>query len=49
MKVLRLPNLTLLVIQGAPCSAGAVLFETGHAWVGQLTSLCALFTQHWEG
>jgi hypothetical protein len=49
MKVLRSPGLTLLVVQGMPCSAAAFLFKTGHAWVGQLTSLHAPFTHHWEG
>ena len=49
MKVLQLPNLTLLVVQGMLCSVVAVLFETGHTWVGQPMSLHAPFTQCWEG
>ena len=49
MKVLQLPNLTLLVVQGVPCSAMAVLFEMGHTWVGRPTSLHVPFAQCWEG
>ena len=48
-KVLQSPDLTLLVVQGAPCSAAAVLFEMGHTWVGRPTSLHMPFTRCWEG